>query len=121
MTYVIVAFTVKDTRSVFYKTTESVDELAEALKDAIAIADFISIRKVQSEEEGTESPQGWKPWRNGRGESKPADADPELAQFLEENRYRFGNRWASDDGYEYWLSTLNDGTKFIHRTRRSRA
>lgn len=120
MTYVIVAFTVKDTRSVFYKTTGSIDELVEALKDAIAIADFISIRRVQSEEVRIRSSQGWKPWRSGRGESKPADADPELAQFLEAKGYRFGNRWTSEDGYEYWLSTLSDGAKFIHRARRSR-
>lgn len=65
-------------------------------------------------------PNVWKPWRNGRGESKPADADPELARFLEAKGCGFGNRWVSEDGYEYWVSTLSGGAKFIHRARRSR-
>ncbi|MGC8850550.1 MAG: hypothetical protein ACP5QI_08780 [Candidatus Bathyarchaeia archaeon] len=68
---------------------------------------------------GSAAPDGWRPWRDGRGESKPAEADPKLAQFLESKGYGFRNRWASKDGYEYWLSKLESGAKYIQRSRRS--
>jgi len=98
------------------------DRIIEGFKKDYAHAEpGVGAAQAMQTREDTGSPTGWKPWRNGRGESKPADADPDLAQFLEANKYRFGNRWASEDGYEYWLSTLNDGAKFIHRARRSRS
>ncbi|MEM3677422.1 MAG: hypothetical protein QW176_04675 [Candidatus Bathyarchaeia archaeon] len=74
----------------------------------------------EAEIRGSASHDGWRPWHNGRGESKPAEADPGLARFLEAKGYRFGNRWASRDGYEYWLSTLESGAKFIQRTRKGK-